>query len=204
MTSTHVYNPTLRAELLRMRAEDERVREELASDGQLYEGYHPRMAEVHQKHGARLAEIIDEHGWPVKPLVGEDGAEAAWLIVQHDIGNPPLQRRCLKLIEAAVRKGEVPAEQMALLTDRIRVFEGRPQVYGTSFDWDEQGEMSPCEIEDAGNVDERRRSVGLSPLAENTHRQREGIARSNEPPPTDWHARQKKMKEWARSVGWRD
>lgn len=25
-------------------------------------------------------------------LVGEDGAEAAWLIVQHSIGNPPFMR----------------------------------------------------------------------------------------------------------------
>ncbi len=186
-----------------MRAEDERVREELASDGQLYEGYHPRMAEVHQKHGARLAEIIDEHGWPVKSLVGADGAEAAWLIVQHDIGNPSLQRRCLKLIGEAVKRGEAPAWQMALLTDRIRVFEGRPQIYGTQYDWDEHGEMSPCEIEDAENVDERRRSVGLSPLADNTRRQRETVARTNERPPADLHARRKEMAEWARSVGWR-
>jgi len=204
MSSPLVYNSALRDELLAMRAEDERVRDELANEGSLYEGYHPRMAEVHRRHGARLAEIIDEHGWPVKSLVGSDGAEAAWLIAQHDIGNPSLQRRCLKLIEAAVERNEVPARQMALMTDRIRVQEGRPQVYGTSFDWDKQGEMSPCEIEDAENVDQRRRSVGLPPLAENTRRQREGVVDSNERPPADWHARQKKMAEWARSVGWRD
>lgn len=204
MTSAYVYNPTLRDELLRMRAADERVREELASDGCLYEGYHPRMAEVHQKHGARLSGIIDEHGWPVKSLVGSDGAEAAWLIAQHDISNPSLLRRCLKLIEKAVEQGEASAQQMALLTDRIRVFEGRPQIYGTSFDWDEQGEMSPCEIEDTENVDERRSSVGLTPLAENIRRQREGVARTIERPPADWHARRKRMEEWARFVGWRD
>ena len=187
-----------------MQAEDERVREELAADGQLYEGYHPRMTEVHQKHGARLSDIIDEHGGPLKSLVGEDGAEAAWLIAQHDIGNPSLQRRCLKLIEQTVAQGEAPAQHMALLADRIHVLEGRPQVYGTQFDWDERGEMSPGEIEDAENVDERRRSVGLSPLAENTRRQRETVARSNEQPPADWHARRKEMEEWSRSVGWRD
>ena len=204
MSPTLVYNPALRDELLRMRAEDERVREELASNGSLYEGYHPRMAEVHRKHGARLGGIIDEHGWPGESIVGSDGAEAAWLIAQHDIGNPSLQRRCLKLIEAAVERNEVPAWQMALMTDRIRVQEGRPQVYGTQYDWDERGEMSPCEIEDAENVDQRRRSVGLSPLAENTSRQREAIAQSNERPPVDWNMRQKEIAEWARSVGWRD
>ncbi len=61
MSSPLVYNSALRDELLAMRAEDERVRDELANEGSLYEGYHPRMAEVHRRHGARLAEIIDEH-----------------------------------------------------------------------------------------------------------------------------------------------
>jgi len=186
-----------------MRAEDECMREELASEGSLYEGYHPRMANVHRRNGARLLAIIHEHGWTGKSLVGEDGAEAAWIIAQHAISDPALQRRCLTLIEEAERKGEIPAWQMAYLTDRIRVFEGRGQVYGLQFDWGEAGEMSPCEIEDIENVDERRRSVGLPPLAESVRRHREGVAQSNERPPADWQTRQKEMEAWARSVGWR-
>lgn len=186
-----------------MRTEDERVREELASDGSLYEGYHPRMAEVHLKNSARLLDIINEHGWTGKSMVGEAGAEAAWIIVQHAIGTPTLQRRCLQLLEKAAEQGEVPAWQFAYLTDRVRVLEGRSQVYGLMFDWNEEGEMSPCEIEDPENVDERRNSVGLPPLAEGVRRHREGAAQSNESPPADWHARQREMEEWARSVGWR-
>lgn len=204
MTSATTYNSVLRDELLLMRAEDERVREELAADGSLYDGYHPRMAEEHRRHGKRLAEIINDYGWAGKSLVGEDGAAAAWIIVQHAIANPALQRQCLRLIEEAVGQGEAPAWQFAYLADRIRVLEGRPQIYGTSFDWDERGEMSPCEIEDVGRVDERRRSVGLPPLAETVRCQRDGAARSNEPSPIDHQARRREMEEWARSVGWRD
>jgi hypothetical protein len=187
-----------------MRAEDERVREQLASDGSLYEGYHPRMADVHRRNGVRLSEIINEHGWTGKSLVGEDGAEAAWIIAQHAVSDPALQRRCLTLLEEAVRQGEAPAWQMAYLTDRIRVFEGRGQVYGLQFDWDEAGEMSPSEIEDIENVDGRRRTVGLPPLAESVRRHREEAAQSNERPPADWHVRKRKMAAWARTVGWRE
>ena len=204
MVSTPHFKPALRDELLLMRAEDELVREELAADGSLYEGYHSRMAEVHRKNGERLAEIINAYGWAGKSLVGEDGAEAAWIIVQHSIANPALQRQCLMLIGEAAKQGEAPAWQFAYLADRIRVLEGRPQIYGTSFDWDERGEMSPCEIEDIERVDERRRSVGLPPLAESVRRHREGAAQSNERPPADWHARQREIEDWARSVGWRD
>jgi len=203
MLSSTGYSEGLHDELLAMRAEDERVRLELTVDGSLYEGYHPRTADVHRRNGARLLEIINEHGWTGKSLVGEEGAEAAWIIAQHAISDPALQHRCLTLIEEAVRKGEIPAWQMAYLTDRICVFEGRGQVYGLQFDWDEAGEMNPCEIEDIENVDERRRSVGLPPLAESVRRHREELAQTNERPPRDWHARQLEIQEWARSVGWR-
>jgi hypothetical protein len=110
----------------------------------------------------------------------------------------------LPLLEEAARQGEAPAWQFAYLTDRVRVLEGRPQVYGLMFDWDEAGEMSPCEIEEPQKVDERRRSVGLPSLAESVRRQRDAAPESNERPPADWHARRKQMEEWARSVGWRE
>ena len=88
-------NDALRNELLDMAAEDLRVRAELAADGSLFYGYHPRMAEVHRRNAARLDAVIEEHGWPGRSLVGEDGAEAACLILHHAIGDPPLQRRGL-------------------------------------------------------------------------------------------------------------
>jgi hypothetical protein len=46
---------TLKTELLSMAAEDLRVREELARDGSLFEGYHPRMRAVHERNAAGLA-----------------------------------------------------------------------------------------------------------------------------------------------------
>ncbi len=51
-------------------------REELAADGSLFEGYHPRMEQVHRKNADRLRAIVQHHGWPGSNLVGEDGEEA--------------------------------------------------------------------------------------------------------------------------------
>jgi hypothetical protein len=196
-------NAALRGELLGLAEEDRRVRAELAAAGALFEGYHPRMAEVHARNAARLTAIIDRHGWPGRGLVGEEGARAAWLVLQHAIGNPALQRRGLALLQAAAR-GEVPAAEVALLHDRICFFEGRPQRYGTQYDWNEDGELAPWTIEDEAGVDERRRAVGLPPLAENTRRVREGTARDGDRPPRDWKERHRRFVEWARSVGWRE
>jgi hypothetical protein len=198
-------NEGLRRELIEMRDEDKRVRDELAKDGSLFEGYHLQMEAVHKRNAARLAEIIEQHGWPTISLVGEDGEEAAWLIAQHDIGEPHFQRRALVLIREAIEKDEAPRWQIAYLEDRIRSLEGRPQLYGSQFDWDENGLMSPyTPIEDEENVDERRASVGLNPLVQVIAEHRALASQSNEPRPVDVVRRRKAMDEWARSVGWRD
>ena len=34
------------------------IREELASDGSLFEGYHPRMREVHERNAASLSAML--------------------------------------------------------------------------------------------------------------------------------------------------
>jgi hypothetical protein len=154
----------VREELLAMAAEDLRVREELATDGSLFHRYHPRMQAVHDANAARLAAIMDRHGWPGEPQVGADGAEAAWLIAQHAIGQPAVQRAALTALREATERGDAPPLQAAMLEDRIRAFEGRPQRYGTQFDWDADGELSPLPIEDPDGVDDRRRMLGLAPL----------------------------------------
>ena len=193
----------LRQELLDMAEEDLRVRGELAADGSLYEGYHPLMRAVHDLHARRLAQILAEHGWPGEPQVGTEGAQSAWLIVQHAIAQPELQRRALDVLGAAARLGEVPAWQAAMLEDRMRTLEGRQQRYGTQCDWDESGQLSPLPIEDRPGVDERRRAVGLPPLEEEIRARREAAARSGERAPGDWEARRREMDAWLRDVGWR-
>lgn len=186
-----------------MAEEDLRVRAELAADGSLFEGYHPRMRAVHDAHAARLGEILGRLGWPTEPQVGKDAAEAAWLIVQHAIAQPALQREALEALRRAAARGEVPALQPAMLEDRIRTLEGRPQRYGTQFDWDESGELSPLPIEDLESLAERRRAVGLGPLDEATRARREAAAAEGERPPSDWRDRRRRMEEWLREVGWR-
>ena len=60
-------------------------------------------------------------------------ADAAWLMAQHAIHDPEFQRECLGLLEAAVWQGEASPRNLAYLTDRVLVHEGRPQRYGTQF-----------------------------------------------------------------------
>lgn len=193
----------LRDELIRMRQADLDLRSELARDGSLFEGYSDRMADLHRRQNARLALILSEHGWPGYTLVGEDGAAAAWLLLQHAILEPSLMRGAVPLLEQAVRAGDADPRHLALVVDRIRTLEGKPQLYGTAHDWDATGELNPTPIEDPESVDERRRSIGLEPLAENTRRLRAQAEKEGEQPPADYDARERAFCEWARAIGWR-
>lgn len=194
----------LKTELLSMAAEDQRVREELVHDGSLFEGYHPRMREVHERNAARLRAVLEESGWPRRSVVGDEAADAAWLILQHSIGNPQLQRLGLRLLRTAAAVGEAPMFQVAMLEDRVRCNEGKRQRYGTQFDWDEDGLLSPLPIDEEADVDKLRSEAGLVPLAEDIRRKRQRATEEGERPPQAWHERQREKEQWLRSTGWRD
>jgi hypothetical protein len=194
-------NELLRSEIVAMAENDLSVREELIADGSLTsQGYHPRMEAVHKKNASRLALIIDRNGWPGISLVGEDGARAAWLIAQHAIGNPPFMRRCLLLLTKAASENEAPRWQLAMMEDRIRMYEGRPQAYGTQFQPDKNGAFVPYTIENPENVNERRRAVGLNTLEERISEIREQSVGEKVPLPPNWES---DYETWLRAVGWR-
>ena len=192
---------SLRRQLTALAGRDREVRARLAADGSLFDGYHPEMQAVHDANAAALQAILEEHGWPTAALAGNEGAHGAWLIAQHAIALPDFQRACLVALESAASSGRAPQWQPAMLLDRILVLEGKPQLYGTQFDWDEAGEMSPLPIEHADTVDRRRADLGLPPLADAIadHRTRIG----SEKPPADRAKRIREMEDWAKRTGWR-
>jgi hypothetical protein len=157
-------NEALRAELVAMRAEDLRVREELLGSGQLGNGYSPTMEAVHRRNAQRLREIVAEYGWPDTELAGSDGTLAAWFIAQHAIGEPDFQRYALALIQEKVKQGEVPPAQEAYLSDRVAMYEGRPQRYGTQSLPCPDGQFRRWTTEAPEHLNERRAAVGLPPV----------------------------------------
>jgi hypothetical protein len=157
--------PALRDELLRLSEEDQAARKAVVRSQWKDQAALQRMRESDARTTARLKQVIDAHGWPGRTLVGERGANAAWLFAQHADEDPAFQARCLKLLEPAVQRGEADGEQLALLTDRVLLAQGKPQRYGSQFE--RKGERwVPKPIEDEAHVDERRRAVGLWPLAD--------------------------------------
>ncbi len=132
-----------------------------------------------ERHGERLWEILDDYEcWPGRRLVDDDGESAAWILAQRAVFDPGLQRRCLEMLEVAVAYGDAPAAHYALLLDRVRMADGKDQIYGSQFVRTEDGSsVVPWPIEDPENVDARRERVGLTPLAEQAREMREQYQR---------------------------
>jgi hypothetical protein len=171
-------NEPLRAELLRMAEEDQAARkagDPSAGDPQ----YEAKLEEVDKRNEKRMREIISQFGWPGRSLVLEDGAGAAWVLVRHM--SLPFQKECLPLLEASVKKGEAKVQDFAAMADRVLVRDGKKQLYGTQHKFSEDGGLVPLPIEDAANVDKRRKAIGLEPLAEYYYWMKEFYAQFKQP-----------------------
>lgn len=192
-----------RGQLIDAARRDIEVRTRLARSGELFGGYHPEMEAVHLDNAALLGRAFDALGWPGRKLLGDEGAAAAFLILQHAISSPDLQRRGLALMLDAIPAGEANTLDAAYLSDRIAIFEGREQIFGTQFDWDASGQLSPAPIADAINLEERRASVGLPPMSDTIAEMRANAASEGETAPADQAQRRAEFDVWARRVGWR-
>ncbi len=192
-----------RALLVAAAQRDFKTRAHLAASGELFDGYHPEMEAVHLENAKLLERVIDAIGWPGRHALGDEGASAAFVVVQHAISRPDLQRRALALMLDAIPQGQANTLDAAYLSDRIAIFEGREQTFGTQFDWDVNGQLSPSPTCDPATLDDRRASVGLPPIAETIVHMRAGAAAEGERAPADLAQRRADFDAWARRVGWR-
>ena len=123
-----------------------------------------RIGIVDRSNTQRMRVVIAQYGWPTRAMVGDDGAAAAWLLVQHADQDPAFQQRCLALIEAQPA-GEVSGESRALLTDRVLLARGAKQRFGSQFEGNCTSGFTIQPLEEPDKVDERRASYGLPSLA---------------------------------------
>ena len=199
-----MHSQAIAKKIIQLANADLALRDQLIQSGQLSEGYHPQMAELHNKNAKILEGIIDTIGYPSIDKVGQEASQAAWLVIQHAIGQPQFMKKCAALLKVAVEENKAGPKDLAYLTDRIAVFEGKPQLYGTQFDWDENGAMRPNPYDDLTKVNQRRKALGLNTLEAQTELIRARVKKENERPPEDFEERKRKYDEWKKVVGWVD
>lgn len=158
---TH-YDVALRKELDKRVAKDQELRNR-ANEGGQDQALIEQILATDRDNTAWLKQVVATQGWPPISKVGRDGAQNAWLLVQHGDLDPAFQEQVLALMRTAVAQGEASGANLAYLTDRVRVAQDKPQVYGTQFH-EVDGMLEPRPIEDVAHVDERRAAVGLGTM----------------------------------------
>jgi len=194
--------PDIAAQLISMKNADNDLRQTLVKSGELFNGYNSEMEALHNQNALHLDQIIETIGYPTPAKVGEEGSAAAWLIIQHAISQPPFMKKCLDLLKQTHPSDTETLQQVAYLSDRIAVFENQPQLYGSQFDWDQEGHLSPQPYDDITLVNERRKLIGLNTLEEQTLLIRQRAEEENESPPKDLSQRNLERDEWKKKVGW--
>ena len=153
-------NEAFAKELIKLAEKDLSVREKLASEGKLSHGYQPEMELIHRQNAERLRNIIKEIGYPTISKVGEEASDAAWLVIQHSIGEPELMKACYKMM--VENKNDINPLNIAYLYDRIQVFQSQPQKYGTQL----TAEGIPYPVENKSHLNEERQKVNLPPFSQ--------------------------------------
>ncbi|QDU57185.1 DUF6624 domain-containing protein [Aeoliella mucimassa] len=167
-----------------------RLQEWLKTTPLEYQRLAERLKQVDADNTAWLRKLVDTQGWPTISQVGQQGSEAAWLLVQHADRSPEFQLKCLTLMNE-LPQHEVSQQNVAYLTDRVLVAQGKPQKFGTQLHV-EAGELVLRPTQDEATLDERRAAIGLQPVADYLQMARQmygysadEVAESNTAPPTE-------------------
>ena len=164
------YDIPLRNQLLEIAKDDQAIRQEWRmtsrqqpQDTAKIDSIFSVMATIDSVNQQKIFKILDSRGFVGKDKVG-DACRAYWLVVQHS--SVEMQRKYLPLFLKAAERGDIPRENVAMMEDRICLFEGRPQRYGTQLEEDKDGKWHLYKLENPEKVDEYRKSVGMGTLSD--------------------------------------
>jgi hypothetical protein len=173
VSSGQVVYPGLRDELVLMEKVDQDARKK-CTNGSTEEQV-KCLAElsktIDEPHTKRLEEIFDQIGFPNSAKVGREGMRAFMIVLQH-APTDALRVKSVKPITAAFKNRELSPIDYANFIDRLRLHQGKKQLYGSGFEFKE-GKMIMSPTEDMKNLEKRRARIGLPSLAEHVKMMKE-------------------------------
>lgn len=158
-------NLPLQKELIEMEIEDQHIRNKIGEAGWQNppKALLEQMMKIDESNTGKLKAIIKKHHWVTRGLVGVKGVGAAFLVIQHS-PDVAFKVKMLPYLKQSYLNGEgVSGQQVALLTDRALIAQGKKQIYGTQADVSE-GKVVFSPIEDETNVDKRREEMNMPSL----------------------------------------
>lgn len=163
-TRSAISDPELLKELKARVESDQAARRQLVADPKR-ETFDRSVHAIDAANLTWLRQLISEKGFPTAAQVGNEGVHLAWILLQHADQDPKLQGALLPVLEKRFAAGELPRNDLARFTDRVLLVSGKPQRYGTQFDWF-SGEFKLPEASRLTEIDSERSRLGLMPLVD--------------------------------------
>ena len=161
---------TLSAELIAMGKRDQDIRKRLMmnqSVASLPEAQRQALAaELNQTDTeltAQLKQIVAANGWPTIALVGSKASQAAFVVFGHSQDHP-WQAQLLPQLEELAAKDKIFGDNLPLVEDKLLKSAGKPQRFGTQFDF-KNGTMVMWPVEDPAHLDELREKYMQPPMS---------------------------------------
>ncbi len=145
-------------ELAQMVESDQKLRKQEAPDSEINK--------VDEYNRNRFKEIFQETGLIAISKYGKKTSQNAWLLVQH------FPREELTFMENYLQlmkenSNDINVINMAYLEDRVLMYKGMPQIYGTQLRWNEDKQKYLLwKLQDERNVNKIRKKIGLGTIEE--------------------------------------
>ncbi len=143
-----------------------------------------QMQQIDSANQVQLKAILNQYGWLAKSKVGQKASDAIFLVVQHS--DKELMKQYLPALQKLSQQKEASPTHAAMMEDRLLMWEGKKQKYGT------QGFSTPIRktfiwpIQDPVKVNELRKQVGFPQTIEEYAKQLNAAYDPKEPlPQTD-------------------
>jgi len=123
--------------------------------------YIKQMIDIDSVNQEKIKVILGKYGWIEQSKIGAKAASAFFYTIQHS--DTTLMLKWFPEFKRLADIGEADKVDCAMMEDRLLMRKGKKQIYGTQatvFRADKQLAIWP--IEDAKNVNERRKKIGFA------------------------------------------
>jgi len=158
-----ITHTVLRRSLDERYARDQQLRDAWDQAGTGADSVEAKAADADDaKNAVFVAQVLKEHGFPDAQMVGRKGVMEFFILVQHS-HSPELMRNALGKARTLMLRGEMARHHYALMIDRLRMFQGKEQIYGSQF-MEDGGKVTPYPIQNRASLDRKREVMEMEPF----------------------------------------
>lgn len=122
------------------------------------------LADIQRANLNMVRDYINTHGYPFKDIVSTKAYKGVFLTVLH-ADDLILMKKVIDIFSTS-NEDQIERRDLAFLIDKFMVLQNLPQLYGTQYKKDSEGNISFLPIEEEELIDTRRKGLKMETFAE--------------------------------------